>query len=74
VVSSSTDQIALKLYAAVDQGPDSKHVADLRVLAPTPDELLAAAGWARRHDPSETFREILLEVLEQFGVANVGEL
>lgn len=62
------DQIAFKLYAAVDQGPDSKHAADLRALAPTPEELRIAARWTRTHDPSEGFRGQLLQALAYFGV------
>lgn len=62
------DQIALKLYAAVDQGPNSKHTADLRALSPTSEELLAAARWTRTHDPSEGFRGELVRALVHFGV------
>jgi len=62
------DQIAFKLYAAVDQGPDSKHFADLQKLSPTPDELLAAARWTRTHDPSEGFRSMLHQALRALGV------
>ena len=56
------------VYGAVDQGPDSKHVDDLRRLAPTKRELLDAARWARTHDPSPGFAEILAQVLAHFGV------
>lgn len=62
------DHVALKLYAAVDQGPHSKHTSDLRALAPTSEELLGAARWARTHDPSEGFRSQLLQALAYFGV------
>lgn len=52
------DQIHFKFYAAVDQGPRSKHLDDLKKLEPTREELLGAASWARSHDPSEGFREM----------------
>jgi hypothetical protein len=65
---SRTDQIAFKLYAAVDQGPRSKHFSDLVQLAPTADELVEAARWTRTHDPSEGFRSQLLQALAAFGV------
>ena len=39
--------IALKLFAAVDQGPRSVHYQDLVVLAPTDEELDIAASWVR---------------------------
>jgi len=67
-IASRLDQVHLKLYASVDQGPRSKHVADLRLLSPSRDELLAAARWTRQHDPSEPFREELIETLRFFGV------
>jgi hypothetical protein len=66
---SRTDQIHLKLYASVDRG--GKHVRDLQALAPTASELVAAAHWARGHDPSEGFLEILREALAYFGVRDV---
>lgn len=72
-IASRFDQIHLKLYASVDQGPRSKHVADLRQLAPTRGELLSAARWTRQHDPSEPFREELLQALRFFGVAGVDD-
>ncbi len=69
-LASRIDQIALKLYAAVDQGPRSKHVEDLHALEPTHDELRAAASWTRTHDPSPAFRDELLAALRLFGVGN----
>lgn len=70
---SRVDQVYLKLYASVDRG--GKHVPDLEALAPTRDELVAAARWARSHDPSEGFLEILREALAYFGVedADLGD-
>lgn len=62
------DQIFFKLYAAVDQGPRSKHFEDLRRLEATVDELRAAAAWARTHDPSEGFRDELRRALRDLGV------
>jgi len=67
-LASRPDQVCLKLYAAVDQGPTSKHVDDLWALAPTADELRAAATWARTHDPSPAFRDELRGALRMFGV------
>lgn len=70
-LASRTDQIALKVYAAVDQGPRSKHVEDLRRLDPSAAELTAAARWARTHDPSPGFEQELRALLRSFGVADV---
>lgn len=63
------DQIHLKLYALVDQGA-GKHEQDLRALTPSADELIQAARWARTHDPSEGFREMLERALRYLGVEN----
>lgn len=49
------DQICFKLYASVDQGPRSKHFADLIALHPTREELSAAKEWSITHDTSEIF-------------------
>ena len=65
--ASRLDQIHFKLYALVDQGA-GKHEQDLRALSPTADELVQAARWARIHDPSEGFREMLDRALRYLGV------
>lgn len=62
------DMVCFKLYAAVDQGPRSRHFQDLRDLAPGVDELLAAARWATSHDPSPGFRSLLVETLRALDV------
>jgi hypothetical protein len=69
-VAGRLDQIHLKLYAAIDQGPQSKHFADLRLLEPTPEELLLSAQWARTHDPSPAFKNELEAALQELGVQN----
>lgn len=61
------DQVCFKLYAAVDQGPRSRHFQDLRELGPTQDELLEAAGWTITHDPSPGFRSVLNKMLGELG-------
>jgi hypothetical protein len=67
--ASREDQVHFKLYAVVDQGA-GRHLADLQALAPTQAELLQAARWTRTHDPSEGYREVLLKVLDHFGVGD----
>jgi hypothetical protein len=66
-LASRFDQIHFKLYAAVDQGP-GRHERDLAALAPTHEELIAAARWTRTHDPSEGFEQELVSALAHFGV------
>jgi hypothetical protein len=73
-VASRQDQIFFKLYAATDQGPDSKHFKDLTALAPTADELIQGAGWARTHDPSEGFRAELIGLLRTLGLNDAAQV
>jgi hypothetical protein len=64
------DQIYFKLYAAVDQR-HATHIADLRALQPTDDELEGAARWTMTHDVSDGFRMMLIEFLNQMGHESV---
>jgi hypothetical protein len=68
--ASRYDQIHFKLYAMVDEGGPGKHEKDLRALAPSKVELLAAARWSRTHDSSEAYRENLLLALRHLGVSD----
>lgn len=54
-IASRFDQICFKLFASVDQGPRSKHFADLKYLTPTVKELRTAADWVKTQDASEGF-------------------
>ncbi len=54
-VANRYDLIHMKLYAAVGQGPESKHMFDLRALDPTAEELDAARAWCRTQDVSDAF-------------------
>ncbi len=65
------DQIFLKLHAAVDRD-GGRHLQDLLDLAPTANELLAAARWTRRQDPSDDFRFNLCEMLTRLGHGNLS--
>ena len=49
------------MFAAVDQGPRSRHYADLLALRPTSGELAAAAEWVRTQDASPGFAANLEE-------------
>lgn len=61
------DQICFKLYASIDQGPDSKHFADLKLLKPTQAELEEAASWCKTHGVSADFALNLSEALAILG-------
>lgn len=67
-LASRFDQIHFKLYATVDDRPGGKHHRDLQRLAPSHDELREAALWARTHDPSAGFAQMLGDVLRSFGL------
>lgn len=73
LLASRFDQIHFKFYAAVDQGPRSKHFADLQSLEPGREELMSAARWARTHDPSEGFEAELDKALETLGIRAADE-
>jgi len=55
--------IALKLFAAVDRGPESVHYQDLLALAPTVAELESAADWVVGQDAGGEFPQLLKQVL-----------
>ena len=62
------DMVCFKLFAAVDQGPRSRHFQDLGELGPGRDDLLEAARWAIGHDPSPGFRSLLIDTLRALDV------
>lgn len=64
------DLIHLKLFAAMDQGP-GRHTADLMKLAPTADEMLAAARWVLTQDASDAFPLLMRDALTQLGFPHV---
>ena len=69
--ASRRDQIHLKLYAYADRQV-ARDEADLRRLEPSPEELTAAAAWARTHNAPGPFDDALAHALNAFGVADVG--
>jgi hypothetical protein len=73
---SRLDQIHFKLHAAADRDRSAVHFADLLRLAPTREEVRAAAHWAcDTQDPSEGFRMVLQECIRALGYDDVaGEL
>ena len=67
-IAGRFDQVCFKLYAAVDQGPRSRHLQDLDELGPDRDELLTAARWSITYDPSPGYRSVLVETLRRLGL------
>lgn len=66
------DLIHLKLFAAVDQGP-GRHVADLAALAPSCDEMLAAARWVLTQDAGEVFPAIVRSALIHMDYEHIAD-
>src|SRR5215208_8393439 len=63
-VVSRADLIFFKLYAAADDATTrSVHYKDLLALAPTAEELDAAAAWVRPQNASPEFHEILDQLM-----------
>jgi hypothetical protein len=60
------EQIHFKLYAAVDQGTESKHASDLKLLCPSVEELQTAATWCRLQDASDSFAKQLDQAVAWF--------
>ncbi len=67
-LAGRVDMVCFKLYAAVDQGPRSRHLQDLAELRPSREELVVAARWTITHDPSAGYRSLLRDTLQRFGV------
>ena len=65
------DQICFKLYASVDQGPHSKHFADLKLLKPARRELEVAQNWCLSQDVSDAFAIELKNALVALGIGDV---
>lgn len=57
--------IVLKLFAAVDQGPRSKHWQDLLILEPSGDELKAAVDWVGGQDAGLEFQQFVRDASER---------
>lgn len=64
------DQIFFKLYASVDQGPESKHFADLMTLKPSSEELEQAKIWCMSHDVSEAFESEINKAMEAINASS----
>ena len=60
------DLVAFKLFAAADLYPaNRKHVQDLQSIAVTAEELAAAERWARSHDDSPGFADLVRLAVQQ---------
>jgi hypothetical protein len=67
-----TDQICLKTYAALN-GDSQRHLADLRVLTPTEEEMLFAAQWTLTQDAADFFPDLVRDFLRKVGYPHVAD-
>ena len=65
------DQICFKAYAAINGGA-AYHLADLRALQPSSEEMLIAARWCLTQDASEIFPQLVRSFLEKVGYPDVA--
>lgn len=66
------DQICFKTYAAIN-GDAQRHLADLRLLKPSDEEMLFAARWAVTQDAADFFPELVRDFLRKTGFPNVAD-
>ena len=73
LLPSRLDLICLKVYAGADAGI-GRHTEDLAAMSPTCLDLLVGARWARAHDPSRAFGEMLNGLLRYFDCDQAAEM
>lgn len=66
------DQVALKLYAALDRDKGQRHLKDLEAIEPTKAEMQAAVHWLLHRQTSSQFRDAVRSIAEALGFANLG--
>ncbi|NQV71701.1 hypothetical protein HQ496_01160 [bacterium] len=60
--------IPLKLFASIDQGPESKHWQDLIALRPSEKELTRAIDWVKTQDESEYFKQFVEQASDKLRI------
>jgi hypothetical protein len=71
-VAGRFDQICVKLYAAADNGPKSRHVRDLIDLDPNDDEMREAAAWVKQQDAGSEFSGFVDSVIAHLEAARAA--
>jgi hypothetical protein len=66
------DQVALKIYAALDGQKGQRHLQDLAALNPTRAEMEFAVRWLLERKTSAAFRHAIRDVCEAVGFRKVG--
>jgi len=65
------DQVALKLYAALDRERGQRHLRDLDAIGPTPVEMDFAGHWLLDRKTSLDFRRAIRKIVETLGFHNL---
>ena len=65
------DQVALKLYAALDRKKGQRHLRDLEAIDPTPAEMEFAVHWLLDRKTSSEFRNAIRKISEALGFQNL---
>jgi hypothetical protein len=65
------DQVALKLYAAIDREKGPRHLKDLEAIQPTKAEMEAAVGWLLDRKTSPQFRAAFRSIAAVLGFAGL---
>ncbi len=68
------DQVALKLYAAIDRKKGQRHLKDLDAIKPTRGEMEAAVHWLLDREASEQFRAAVRSIAEGLGFRGLAAL
>lgn len=65
------DQVALKLYAAIDREKGQRHLKDLEAIEPTTAEMEGAVHWLFDRETSAEFRAAVSSIAEALGFAQL---
>lgn len=65
------DQVALKLYAALDRQKGQRHFRDLDTIGATPTEMEFAVHWLLDRKTSPEFRKAIRKISETLGFRNL---
>jgi hypothetical protein len=66
------DQVALKLYAAIDRKKGQRHLKDLEAIKPTKAEMEAAVRWLLDRQTSAQFREAVQSIARGLGFSKLS--
>jgi hypothetical protein len=68
------DQVALKLFAAMDSKDGQRHLRDLEEISPTHSEMLHAVTWMTGWKSNQAFRDRLAYLVIGFDFPDLAEI